>query len=124
MEVRIVFTHGKVFSSSKIINKEFFYNEEQNKFLNNIKQKYTNQYIMNFVDIISTTIPMVLSESIIDEYIFCKGNWKSRKRTVYGFTRKKSEQYLGGVLSIAQNLSALTKKVNLLSVIGSKMIIL
>ena len=29
---------------------------------------------------------------------------------------KKSEKYLGGVLSIAQNLSALSKKVNLLTI--------
>ena len=38
---------------SKIINKEFFYNKEQNQFLNNIKQKYTTNNILNFVDIIS-----------------------------------------------------------------------
>ena len=45
---------------------------------------------------------------------------KQEKNHYMVLQEKKSEEYLGGVLSIAQNLSALTKKVNLLSVIGSK----
>ena len=117
---KVVFTHGQVFSSSKIINKEFFYNKEQNEFLKNIKQKYTNQNIMSYVDSLSTIIPMVLGESIIDEYVFCKAIGKAGKEPYMVLQEKKSEEYLGGVLSIAQNLSALTKKVNLLSVLGSK----
>ena len=116
---KIIFTDGKVFSSSKIINKEFFYNKEQNDFLKNIKQKYSIQNILNFVDILQYVNPMVIGESIIDEYIFCKAIGKAGKEPYMVLQEKKSEQYLGGVLSIANNLSALTKKVNLLSVLGT-----
>lgn len=115
---KIVFTNEKVFSSSSIINKEFFYNKEQNQFLNDIKQKYSTQNILNCVDLISKANPMVLGESIIDEYIFCKAIGKAGKEPYMVLQEKKSEQYLGGVLSIAQNLSALTEKVHLLSVLG------
>ena len=45
MEEKLLFTHGQVFSSSKIINKEFFYNKEQNEFFQNIKQKYKSKYL-------------------------------------------------------------------------------
>ncbi len=117
---KVIFTTGQVFSSSKIINKEFFYNEEQNKFIQNLKKKYSASTITGYVDKLLSSKPLVLGESIIDEYIFCKAIGKSGKEPYMVLQEKKSEKYLGGVLSISQNLSALTKNLNLLSVLGSK----
>ena len=117
---KVIFTDGKVFSSSKIINKQFFYNKEQNDFLRNIKNEYTNQQILDFIDALNKKTPMVLGESIVDEYVFCKAIGKAGKEPYMVLQEKKSEKYLGGVLSIAQNLSALTHKVNLLSVLGEE----
>ena len=35
---KIIYTTGQVFSSSKLINKEFFYNEEQINFIKKLKR--------------------------------------------------------------------------------------
>ncbi|PDH19064.1 MAG: transposase [Pelagibacterales bacterium MED-G41] len=116
---KIVYTTGQVFSSSKIINKEFFYNDEQINFIKKLKKKYSTQTILSSVDKVAKNVPFILGETIIDEYIFCKAIGKSGKESYMVLQEKKSEKYLGGVLSIAQNLSALSKKVNLLTILGS-----
>lgn len=115
----IIFTTGPTFSSSKIINKEFFYNEEQNNFLKKLKSKYSILKVMNYIDQLINYKPLILGETIIDEYVFCNPIGKSGKETYMVLQQEKSEKYLGGVLSMAQNLSALVKNVNLLSSIGS-----
>lgn len=116
---KIIFTTGPIFSSSKIINKEFFYNDEQNNFFAKLKSKYNIQTIMNYIDQLINYKPLILGETIIDEYIFCNPIGKSGKETYMVLQQEKSEKYLGGVLSMAQNLSALVKNLTLLSSIGS-----
>ena len=117
----IIFTTGPVFSSSKIINKEFFYNEEQNKFLKNKIEslKYNIQTVMNYIDQLFNYKPLILGETIIDEYVFCNPIGKSGKETYMVLQQEKAEKYLGGILSMAQNLSALVRNVNVLTSIGS-----
>ncbi len=116
---KVLFTGGPVFSSSKIINREFFYNQEQNIFIRKLKSKYNIDTILNYLDNLDNNIPLVLGETIIDEYVFCKAVGKSGKESYMVMQEKKSEKYLGGVLSISQNLAAISKKVNLLTVVGS-----
>ena len=115
----IIFTTGPVFSSSKIINKEFFYNEEQNKFFKKLKSKYNIQTVMNYIDQLFNYKPLILGETIIDEYVFCNPIGKSGKETYMVLQQEKAEKYLGGILSMAQNLSALVRNVNVLTSIGS-----
>jgi len=117
---KVLFTSGTTFSSSKIINKEFFYNKEQNEFIRKLKAKYNLQTILSLVDKIEINTPLILGDTIIDEYVFCKVIGKSGKESYMVLQEKKSEKYLGGALSIAQNISALSKKVNLLTILGSK----
>ena len=104
---KIIFTTGQVFSSSKIINKEFFFNEEQIGFLTKLKKKYSSQKILDYIDSLVVSNPLVIGETIIDEYVFCKAIGKAGKEPYMVMQEKKSEKYLGGVLSIAQNISAL-----------------
>jgi rfaE bifunctional protein nucleotidyltransferase chain/domain len=116
---KILFTQGQTFSSSKIINNDYFYNQEQSEFLKKIKTKYSIRSIINFLDKLNDNIPLVAGETIIDDYVFCKAIGKSGKESYMVMQEKKSEKYLGGVLSIAQNLASLSKKVNLLTAVGS-----
>ena len=116
---KLIFTSGPTFSSSKIINTEFFFNKEQNIFLKKIKKKYTPKIILSFLDKVFDNTPLVLGETIIDDYVFCRAIGKSGKESYMVMQEKKSEKYLGGVLSIAQNLAAVSKKVNLLTALGS-----
>jgi len=116
---KIFFTGGQTFSSSEIINDKFFYSKEQSEFLSKIKKKYYPRNIISFLDKINENIPLVLGETLIDDYTFCKAIGKSGKESYMVLQEKNSEKYLGGVLPIAQNLAALSKKVNLLSTLGS-----
>lgn len=116
---QVVFTTGQTFSSSKIINSEFFYNQDQNNFLKSLKKNYNSKEILQFIERLQFNKPLVIGDTIIDEYIFCKAIGKSGKEPYMVMQEKKSEEYLGGVLPIAQNLSAFSEKVFLLSSLGS-----
>ena len=116
---QVIFTTGQTFSSSKIINSEFFYNQDQNNFLKNLKKNYSSKEILQSIERLQLNKPLVVGDTIIDEYIFCKAIGKSGKEPYMVMQEKKSEEYLGGVLSIAQNLSAFSEKVFLLSSLGS-----
>ena len=115
---KIIFTDGITFSSSEIINQKFIYNSDQYNFIKKLKTKYSSKFIIKSLKLMRKNTPLVLGESIIDEYVFCHAIGKSGKEPYMVLQEKKSEEYLGGVLSIAQNISALSKKVNLLSSIG------
>ena len=117
---KILFTGGETFSSSSFLNRDFIYNEEQNKFLENLKKKYNLDQILDFINKLKNYTPFVLGESIIDEYVFCQAIGKSGKESYMVFQEQKSENYCGGVLSIAQNISALSQKVNLLTQLGNE----
>ena len=116
---KTVFTTGITFSSSKILNEEFIYNPDQYNFVKTLKNKYGINYILKSFNNINKKIPLIAGESIIDEYVFCQAIGKSGKEPYLVLQENKSEKYLGGVLSISQNLSAICKKVNLLTTIGS-----
>ena len=117
---QLSYTTGQTFSSSEIINKEFFYNKNQNEFIKKLKKKYHLKTVLNFFEKLYNNTPLVLGETIIDEYVFCRAMGKSGKESYMVMHEKKRENYLGGVLSIAQNLAAISKKVNLLTTLGSK----
>ncbi len=117
---KTVFTDGITFSSSEIINQRFIYNDEQYNFIKKLKNKYGSQNILQALNLLKRNTPLVIGESIIDEYVFCHAIGKSGKEPYMVLQEKKVEDYWGGVLSIAQNISATAKKVNLLSSIGNE----
>jgi len=116
---KILFTNGPTFSSSKILNDEFFFNKSQSSFIKKLKSKYNSKMIIECLDKVSKNTPLVIGEAIIDEYVFCSAVGKSGKEAYLVMQEKKSEIYLGGVLSIAQNLSSISKNINLITTLGS-----
>ncbi len=115
------FTQGITSSSSKILN-EFFNNKSksQEKFLNKIKKKFTFEYINKLINKFKSKTVLVLGETIIDKYNFTEAIGKSGKEPNLVLRDLKTEQYLGGAVAIALNLSQFCKKINLLTVIGEK----
>ena len=63
---------------------------------------------------------MVIGETIIDQYNFCEAIGKSGKEPILVLKEIKQDQYLGGVLGIARNLSQFTKDITVLSMLGEK----
>ena len=116
---QILITTGKVFSSSKFINKDFILNDDQYKFIKNIKKKYGSATILNYIKKIFKQIPLVIGESMIDDYVICEAIGKSGKQVYMVLKKINNERYLGGSLAIINNIAGLTKKSNYISSLGN-----
>ena len=99
-------------SSTNIINKYLNnYSENIKKNLNNLRKKFKNNFQIEMeLNKIKNKKVLVIGESIIDEYTFCKAIGKSGKEPVLNFKKIFSEKYLGGSLAVANHLSSFVKK--------------
>ncbi len=118
---KIFFTEELTFSSSRLINRSTnFLTAVQKKTIKNISKKYTFKQIKKNVNSFNKLKILIIGETIIDQYNFCEAIGKSGKEPMLVLKDIKQDQYLGGVLSIARNLSELSNKITVLSMIGEK----
>ena len=116
---KIIYTNEITFSSTNLLNHSFgLLNEEQKKYLKAIKERYSLDEIIKYINSLSNIKVLVLGETIIDQYIFCEALGKSGKEPYLAMRELETKNYLGGAAAIANNLSAFTKNVGLLSMIG------
>ena len=118
---KIVFTEELTFSSSRLINRSTdFYSTEQKKIFKKIGKKSNFKKIKKNFDNFKKLKILVIGETIIDQYNFCEAIGKSGKEPMLVLKEIKQDQYLGGVLSIARNLSEIINKITVISMIGEK----
>lgn len=118
---RIVFTEELTFSSSRLINRSTdFFSIKQKKIIKRITKTSNFKTIKKIIDNFNKLKILVIGETIIDQYNFCEAIGKSGKEPMLVLKEIKKDQYLGGVLSIARNLSQFTNKIKVLSMIGEK----
>ena len=107
-------------SSSKIIN-EFglALNDEQIKFLNQVKKKDNLNSIINALNKIKQNRVLVVGDLIVDKYIYGEvlEIWKEPHMV---FSQSTKDMYLGGSAIIANHLSDFIKSVSLISDIGKE----
>lgn len=116
-----IITNTKKFSSSNLINKSFkVLNDEQKKFLDKIKKNTNFSKIKKDIEDIFHAKPLVIGETILDEYIFCEALGKSGKEPVLAIRDLYNEKYLGGAGAITKNVSSFVKKILFLTMIGEK----
>ncbi len=118
---KIFYTKAVTYSSSKLIN--IFsdnFSEDQKKFLNKIKSKHSIYYINKVIDQLKKQKVLTIGETIIDEYVFCEAIGKSGKEPVLVLKEKKTEKYLGGIGSVANNISEIVNNIKILSLIGDQ----
>ena len=102
-----------------LINKFFRnYSKEQEDFLKKIKRNISFDGIKDLIENYKKTSVLVVGETIIDQYNFTEAVGKSGKEPNLVLRDIKTEEYLGGALAIASNLSQFCKKVYLLTMIG------
>ncbi len=117
----ILFTEELTFSSSRLINRfTDFFSERQKKTIKKISKKSNFKEIKNKIESFKKLKILVIGETIIDQYNFCEAIGKSGKEPMLVLKEIKQDQYLGGELSIAKNLSEISDKVTILSMIGEK----
>ena len=118
---KIVFTEELTFSSSRLINSSTdFYSSRQKKIIKKISKISNFKKLKKIIDNFNKLKILVIGETIIDQYNFCEALGKSGKDPMLVFKETQQDQYLGGVLSIARNLSQFSNKITVLSMIGEK----
>ncbi len=118
---KVIFTEELTFSSSRLINRSTdFYSHQQKKIIKKINKSSDFTKIKRIIDDFSKLKILVIGETIIDQYSFCEAIGKSGKEPMLVLKEVKQDQYLGGVLNIARNLSELSKKITVISMIGEK----
>jgi len=117
----IFFTDELTFSSSKLINKSTdFFSNFQKKIINKVNKTSNFKEIKKKIDDFKNLKVLLIGETIIDQYNFCEAIGKSGKEPILVLKEISQDQYLGGVLSIANNLSQFIKKVTLVTMLGEK----
>ena len=118
---KIVYSNDITYSSSNLINKSgILFNDNQKKFLQSIKKKYSFSFIVDTFNRFEKLKPLIIGETIIDQYIFCEVLGKSGKEPHLVLKDEFKESYLGGAGAIANHLSSFCKKINFLSCIGDQ----
>jgi rfaE bifunctional protein nucleotidyltransferase chain/domain len=117
----IHYTKTELFSSTNIINNILLdENNKTNSFFSKIKLLTNYENLIKKIEELKNLTIFMIGDSIIDEYIFADPLNKSAKDTVLNFKISHSEKYLGGVLSIANNVSAFCKKVILVTKLSNE----
>ncbi len=118
---KVFFTQELTFSSSRLINRSTdFYSDKQKKIIKKINKNYNFKIIKKTIDSFKKLKILVIGETIIDQYIFSEAIGKSGKEPMLVLKEFKKDQYLGGVLNIAKNLSEFSDKISILSNLGEK----
>lgn len=112
---KIIFTNSKLNSASSLLNRFFInYSKDQKNFIDNIKKKYSFNYINQILKNLKNIKTLVIGEPIIDRYIETKALGLGSKSPIVATKIIKQEDYLGGSAAILNHLLALNSNAQLL----------
>lgn len=107
------------FSSSQLINQYFdIYPSETLQFIKEFKKDHSYEDIIKRMDQIKDLKFLIIGDTIIDEYRYCKPLGKSQKSSNIVVKWLSSEKFAGGVLATANHLAQFSENVTLLTCIG------
>src|SRR5882762_8252788 len=116
---QLVLTDEETFSASTLINRFMdVFTSETKAFLEQFRVQHTPEEIVGYLQAIRKLKVLIIGETIVDEYQFCSVMGKSGKEPVLAALHNRTEQYLGGVLAIANHVSNFCDHVALLSSLG------
>ena len=117
----IYFTEEIMFSSSSLINAHFSpFNERVQDYINDLKKKFTFEKVLSFIEDLKKLKVLVIGDTIIDEYHYCRPLGKSSKSPTISSMFLKGEAYAGGVLAVANHLEQYAGNVELLTILGTQ----
>lgn len=117
----IRYTNGEVFSSTRLINQAYpVFSNELKEWLLEFNKEFSMSDIKNCVEKMADLKVLVIGDVIIDDYVFCNVQGMMSKNMGYSAKFVKEEQYLGGSLAIASNISEFSDHVTIMSIIGNE----
>ena len=116
---KIMYSSGKTFSSSKILNQLGEYDSLQKKTISYIKANYNFEYIeKNIFNKLQKDQVLVVGDTIIDRFVFCKNIGMSGKEAIRTVEKINEQRFVGGSIAVANNISNFVKKVYLVTALG------
>ena len=124
---KLIFTNGKQFSSSAIINSNFqefsFIRKQLNNILN--KEKDKNKIISDFdkflKDIKKKKI-LIIGEVIIDNYWYSEPLGTPSKENILSVSLKNNQSFLGGVIPVVKTIAEFSNNVELVTIYNNKLL--
>jgi rfaE bifunctional protein nucleotidyltransferase chain/domain len=114
-------TEAITFSSSNIINEMTdLIPEETKTVLKDLKKDFPAERIFEVLDSLKDIRILIIGDSILDEYVFCKQMEKSGKEAFVAYKFLNSEIQAGGIFAIANHVAGFTKNVTLITAMGRK----
>jgi len=115
----IRYTSNITFSSSQLINQNVqIYNNSQKKYIDKIKEKYSLNVIISYLNKMKSKRVLVVGEVIIDEYVACNALGKAGKDPIMILQKLDSNLYPGGILAVANHLSDFCDDIHCFSYLG------
>jgi rfaE bifunctional protein nucleotidyltransferase chain/domain len=116
---QLVFTQDIAFSSSNLLNKFFaFHDEPARNYLAKVRETNFEAEFKRLLDRIENMRFVVVGETIIDRYIYVDAMGKAAKENIIATLHRNEEVFAGGVVAVANNLSALSPNVELITAVG------
>jgi rfaE bifunctional protein kinase chain/domain/rfaE bifunctional protein nucleotidyltransferase chain/domain len=110
-----------VYSSSKIINDHLaVFPPKTQKYLEILKHKYSAETVLSTLQSYKKLKILILGETIIDQYYYCRPLGKSSKEPVMVNQYISDESFAGGVLATANHTASLSDNITLVTVLGKK----
>lgn len=115
----IRFTDEIRFSSTNLINTHFdVFSEEAVTFLKSFRSKWNAEEIIGRLKKLTQLKVLVIGDTIIDEYHYCRAMGKSLKENVITTKYVGEETMAGGVLAVANHLAGFCGQVDLVTTLG------
>ncbi len=106
-------------SSSSLINQHLgAFTEPQERFLESLRKKYSLDEILGWLEKIAGFTTLVVGESVIEEYLFCRGLGQSVKDPVLAVQEHSTELYAGGAMQLSNTLTEFCKEVIFITQLG------
>ena len=117
----ILFTTGKTFSASTLINQHLsVQSDELRVYLQNIKERYSIADIVGYLESLQDLKVLIVGETIIDEYQYCEAIGKSSKEPTLVVKLTSKEVFPGGVLNIGNHAAGFSQHVSLITQLGEQ----
>jgi rfaE bifunctional protein kinase chain/domain/rfaE bifunctional protein nucleotidyltransferase chain/domain len=116
---QLAFTDDLTFSASNLINRRMSpFSKEVSDWLSDFSDRYSSDDVLKHLDSVRSLKVLAIGETIIDEYVYCESIGKSGKEPVLATRQVGSEKFAGGIVAVANHISAISDSVTLLTFLG------
>ena len=118
---RIHFTDEITFSSTELLNRFFsVFPPKTKEFLEKFKKEHSSDSIIASMKKLSGLRVLLVGDTIIDEYHYCRGLGKASKENMICAKYLSEERFAGGVLACANHAAGFVKEVRLATCLGAE----